>query len=48
MLAVERMRRPAAALGPNWLALMTGRAQGGRGGRVVTGHPGLWREVQPS
>ena len=27
MLAVERMRRPAAALGPNWLALMTGRAQ---------------------
>ena len=27
MLAVERMRRPAAALGPNWLAIMTGRAQ---------------------
>ena len=27
MLAVERMWRPAAALGPNWLAIMTGRAQ---------------------
>ena len=27
MLAVERMRRPAATLGPNWLAIMTGRAQ---------------------
>ena len=26
-VAVERMRRPAAALGPNWLAIMTGRAQ---------------------
>ena len=27
MLAVERMRRPAAELGPNWLEIMTGRAR---------------------
>ena len=26
MLAVERMRRPAAELGPNWLEIVTGRA----------------------
>jgi hypothetical protein len=42
-LPVERMRRPAAAIGPNWLAIMTGRAQedaGWPGGE----HPGLWGE----
>ena len=27
MLAVERMRRPAAELGPNWLKIMMGRAR---------------------
>ena len=27
MLAVERMRRPAAELGPNWLEIMMGRAR---------------------
>ena len=27
MLAVERFRRPAAELGPNWLEITTGRAR---------------------
>ena len=27
MLAVQRMRRPAAELGPNWLEIMMGRAR---------------------
>ena len=27
MLPVERMRRPAAELGPNWLDVVTGRAR---------------------
>ena len=27
MLALERCRRPAAELGPNWLDIMTGRAR---------------------
>ena len=27
LLAVERMRRPAAELGPNWLDVVTGRAR---------------------
>ena len=27
VLAVERMRRPAAELGPNWLDVVTGRAR---------------------
>ena len=59
MLAVERMRRPAAALGPSmqqlavWLAISfeTGRAAraGGRGGRVVSTRAcGEAYTVQPS
>ena len=55
VLAVERMRRPAAELGPNWLDVVTGRAptrrrsvacrrtRRARGGE----HPSPVRGVQP-
>ena len=56
MLAVERFRRPAAELGPNWLEITTGRARtdeeevGGAqagGGRGVLSTEGAWGGVQP-